>query len=159
VPKRAVITDYERCCDNREGTVARTALMRLFLYGSLLVPGALARLSGDPRLPVRLRPATLRGWQRVSQAGSAWPTLRRVRGGWTDGVVIDLPARAARRLSAWEGPDYRLTRVVLDTPRGKTAALAWIAPGATHRPWKDPTCSSRRPPSPACGKQTSTRPR
>ena len=133
--------------------------MRLFLYGSLLAPGALARRSGYPRLPARLCAATLEGWQRVGQAGSAWPTLRRARGARTEGAVLDLPAEATRRLSAWEGPDYRLTRVVADTPRGKTAALAWIAPGATDRPWKDPTCSSRHPPSPACGKQTSTRPR
>jgi hypothetical protein len=130
--------------------------MRLFLYGSLLAPGALARQSGQPRLPARLRPATLRGWRRVSHNVSAWPTLRRARGAGTAGAVLDVPACAARRLSAWEGPDYRLRRVVLDTAHGKTAAFAWIAPGATHRTWKDKTCCNRHPPGPACGKTKST---
>jgi hypothetical protein len=28
-------------------------------------------------------------------------------------------------------------RVVVQTAKGKTAADAWVAPGATLRPWKD----------------------
>jgi hypothetical protein len=39
------------------------------------------------------------------------------------------------RLTAWEGAAYRLTRVVVDTPNGKTAAYSWIAAGAIRRPW------------------------
>jgi hypothetical protein len=41
------------------------------------------------------------------------------------------------RLAAYEGPAYRLTRVVVQTPNGKTAAHTWIAPGGTRLPWKE----------------------
>jgi hypothetical protein len=40
-------------------------------------------------------------------------------------------------LAAYEGPAYRLTRVVVQTPNGKTAAHTWIAPGGTRLPWKE----------------------
>jgi hypothetical protein len=52
------------------------------------------------------------------------------------GALLDVGAVALRRLTAYEGPRYRLTRVVVATPRGKIAAWTWIAAGATHRDWK-----------------------
>jgi hypothetical protein len=53
------------------------------------------------------------------------------------GVVVDVRADVLRRLAAYEGPRYRLTRVVVRTATGKTAAYAWIAPGGTRRPWRE----------------------
>jgi gamma-glutamylcyclotransferase (GGCT)/AIG2-like uncharacterized protein YtfP len=110
--------------------------MRVFLYGTLLDPATLAACSGDPRLPARSRVATLHGWRRVELAGTSYATLRPGRGAHTPGVVVDVGPAALRRLSAYEGPAYRLTRVVVATEQGETGAHAWIAPGGTQRPWK-----------------------
>jgi gamma-glutamylcyclotransferase (GGCT)/AIG2-like uncharacterized protein YtfP len=69
--------------------------------------------------------------------GTSYPTLRRKRDGSVCGVVVDVPARVLGRLVAYEGPRYRLTRVVVRTEAGKTTAYAWIAPGGTRRPWRE----------------------
>ncbi len=61
--------------------------------------------------------------------GAKYPTLRR------DGAGA-VSSRALARLSAYESPEYRLTRVVVTTPNGKTAAHTWIAPAATRRAWQ-----------------------
>jgi hypothetical protein len=63
--------------------------------------------------------------------------LRRHRAGRVCGVIVNVPARALARLAAYEGPAYRLTRVVVQTANGNTAAHAWIAPAGTRRPWKE----------------------
>ena len=109
--------------------------MRVFLYGTLLHPDTLAARSGDPCLPARCRPAMLKGWRRVGLAGTPYPTLRSAHGASTKGIVVDLAPAALRRLTAYEGPAYRLTRLVVLTEQGNTAAHAWIAPGGTLRPW------------------------
>ncbi|HTW71867.1 MAG TPA: gamma-glutamylcyclotransferase family protein [Acetobacteraceae bacterium] len=111
--------------------------MRVFLYGTLLNPATLAQRSGDPSLPHRCMVATLQGWQRVALPNGRWPTLRRHRNGEVTGALVDLDAAAARRLAAYEGDAYRLVPVVVATATGNTAAKAWIAPGGTHRPWKE----------------------
>src|SRR4051812_4842133 len=109
--------------------------MRLFLYGTLLDPCTLAARSGNPDLPARLVPASLPGWQRVVCRWGPYPTLRRNRTGVVDGAVLRVPASALARLAAYEGPAYRLSRVVVHTPNGKTVAHTWIAPGGTRRAW------------------------
>jgi gamma-glutamylcyclotransferase (GGCT)/AIG2-like uncharacterized protein YtfP len=101
--------------------------MRLFLYGTLL---------GDPRVGPSA-PASLTGWRRVALRGTRYPTLRRDRQGAVTGAVVDVSAPVLRRLIAYEGPVYRLARVVVQTASGKTAAYAWIAPGGTRRPWRE----------------------
>jgi gamma-glutamylcyclotransferase (GGCT)/AIG2-like uncharacterized protein YtfP len=111
--------------------------MRLFLYGTLLDPGTLAARGGHPEPPARLIQATLHGWRRVAMRGGRYPTLRRQRGGLVHGAVIPAPAAVLARLMAYEGAAYRLVRVVVDTPNGKTAARTWIAPGGTRLPWKE----------------------
>jgi len=109
--------------------------MRLFLYGTLLDAGRLARLAGDPRLPARLRPAVLRGFRRVAGAGG-YPTLAPDRAGQVEGAVLSVSAGALRRLQAYEGPRYRLTPVRAATEAGPVVAFAWIAGAATRRPWE-----------------------
>lgn len=111
--------------------------MRLFLYGTLLDPATLAARSGNAVLWIRQQPARLPGWQRVRLRGSPYPTLRRYRAGCVAGVVVDVSAPALARLAAYEGPPYRLTRVVVQTAKGKTTAHTWIAPGGTSRQWKE----------------------
>ena len=103
--------------------------MRLFLYGSLLDPRLLARFAGQ-ELPCV--PATLRGWRRVALPRSRYPTLRRARGD-VAGALVTVNAATMSRLSAYEGPTYRLTPVAVRTSRGGVAASTWIAPGGTRR--------------------------
>jgi hypothetical protein len=110
--------------------------VRLFLYGTLLDAGTLALLSGQPGLALRSVQATLHGWRRGAVRGGRYPTLRRDRTGLVRGVLVDVPARAMGRLVAYEGSAYRLTRVVVGTPNGKTSAHTWIAPCGTRRNWK-----------------------
>jgi hypothetical protein len=52
------------------------------------------------------------------------------------GALLDAPSRVLARLAAYEGPAYRLTRVVVQTANGNTVAHTWIAPGATRREWR-----------------------
>jgi hypothetical protein len=108
--------------------------MRLFLYGTLLDPRTLAMAmpSGNPALPQRCRHAVLRGWRRVRLAHTRWPTLRRCANATTAGRIVVTRTAALRRLTAYEGPEYRLQRLLIE-PR--TPVWAWIAPGGTHQPW------------------------
>jgi gamma-glutamylcyclotransferase (GGCT)/AIG2-like uncharacterized protein YtfP len=106
--------------------------MRLFLYGTLLSPARLARHAGPGLTPT---PATLRAHRRVHLRGTPYPTLTPAFRAHTTGAIVDVPAQALRRLKAYEGDRYRLTRVAVTTARGQTAAFAWIAPAATRRPW------------------------
>jgi gamma-glutamylcyclotransferase (GGCT)/AIG2-like uncharacterized protein YtfP len=108
--------------------------MRVFLYGMLLDPRTLAH-HGGPTLPARLTQAHLPGWRRVTLRGTPWPTLRRDRTAHVAGALLTPSAAALARLKTFEEPPYRRRRVVITTARGKTAAFAWIAPGATRRPW------------------------
>ena len=109
----------------------------LFLYGTLLDSATLAAHGGDATLPARSVPATLSGWERVALRGGRYHTLRRHRAKLVRGAVVTVPARALARLAAYEGSAYRLVRVVVQTAKGKTAALTWIAPAGTRRPWKE----------------------
>jgi hypothetical protein len=108
--------------------------MRLFLYGTLLKSKTLAQRSGEPALPARCHPAVLRGWRRVTLAGTRWPTLRRCIDSVVSGKTVIVGATAFHRLKTYEGPAYQLHRVVLE-PR--IPAWTWIAPGATHHPWRE----------------------
>jgi len=100
----------------------------------LLDPITLTR-HGGPTLPARLIPACLAGWRRVTLRGTPWPALRRDRNAHVTGAILHLSAAAPARLRKFEEPPYLRRRVVVTTARGKPAAFAWIAPGATSRPW------------------------
>lgn len=111
--------------------------MRWFLYGSLRDATILARRAGTPGIAARAIPAILPGWRRVARVADPWPTLRRDRGGRVGGTLLAMSAVARARLGAYEGPAYRLRRVIVATGRGGRAALAWIAADAARRPWKE----------------------
>ena len=110
--------------------------MRLFVYGTLLHADTLAMRGGDNLLPAQMVPATLPGWRRVALRGGHYPTLRRHRGGVVRGAVLTVPAHALARLTAYEVPAYRLTRVVVVMPKRKTVVHTWIASGGTRRLWE-----------------------
>lgn len=100
----------------------------LFLYGTLLRPGVLERMAGQPGLARRLRPARLEGWARVGLRGTPYPTLRRAAEATTEGALLRCGAAALARLAAYEGPPYRLVPVHVATRRGPCRARAWVAP-------------------------------
>ncbi len=105
--------------------------MILFVYGTLLDPAVLARVSMEPGLVERLRPARLDGWRRVFLRGTPYPTLLPAVGGVVEGAVLRVGAAALARLSAYEGSAYALTSLRVVTARGALRARAWIAP-----PWR-----------------------
>jgi gamma-glutamylcyclotransferase (GGCT)/AIG2-like uncharacterized protein YtfP len=105
--------------------------MRLFLYGTLLAPGALSRHAGRA-LPAI--PAELPGWRRVALRGSRYPTLRRGRGR-VAGLLVEVGPAALRRLAVYEGARYRLIPVVARTASGPRRAHAWIGDAPTRREW------------------------
>jgi gamma-glutamylcyclotransferase (GGCT)/AIG2-like uncharacterized protein YtfP len=105
--------------------------MMLFLYGTLLAPAVLARMSGEPALARRLRPARLAGWRRVHLRGTPYPTLVRDAASAVEGAVVRVGPAALARLSAYEGSAYRLVPLRVAAARGVVAARAWIAP-----PWR-----------------------
>lgn len=109
--------------------------MRIFVYGTLLDPGVLARRAGDPRLAARLIPALLPGFRRTGLRHSRFPTLRRDPAHVTDGATVEITAAGLGRLSAYEGPRYRLSHKRVGTPRGPLRARVWIAAGATRKDW------------------------
>jgi gamma-glutamylcyclotransferase (GGCT)/AIG2-like uncharacterized protein YtfP len=90
----------------------------LFLYGTLLDPRVLARQSGEPGLARRLRPARLGGYARAGLRGTLYPTLVPRPGAWTRGAVLRAGPAARRRLAEYEGPQYRLVPVRVETRRG-----------------------------------------
>jgi hypothetical protein len=107
--------------------------VRLFVYGTLLHPVMLAQTGGTPIQPGCMRPATLRGSRRLALAETPYPTPRRRRGGVVTGSIVEVGAAVVRRLAAYEGPLYRLRRLVV-SPR--CAAGAWIAPGGTRHEFR-----------------------
>lgn len=102
--------------------------MMLFLYGTLLDPVVLVRMSGEGALARRLRPAGLQGWRRVCLRGTPYPTLVRDQDAAVEGAVLRVGAAALARLAAYEGSDYALVPVTVTTARGTLRARAWIAP-------------------------------
>jgi len=110
----------------------------LFLYGTLLDPAVLARMSGEPVLPRRLRPARLAGWRRVFLRGTPYPTLVEDAASVVEGAVLRAGPAAVARLAAYEGSAYAMVPVTVATARGAVRARAWIAPAwraDAARPW------------------------
>lgn len=101
--------------------------MLLFLYGTLLDPRVLERQSGRRGLARRLRPARLEGHARVALRGTPYPTLVPRPGAETPGAVLRADPAARRLLAAYEGPQYRLVPVRVETARGPVRARAWMA--------------------------------
>ena len=98
----------------------------LFLYGTLLNRSVLARQAGDATLHRRAIPAIAPGYRRVILRGTPYPTLIAAPG-TVSGLLIRADAAAFARLSAYEGPFYRLVPLRVLTRRGARFAKAWVA--------------------------------
>ncbi len=108
----------------------------IFLYGTLINARVLARFSGEALLHRRSIPALAPGFQRVTLRGTPYPTLR-PGAGTVQGLLIRPSRPALARLSAYEGPFYRLMPVRVTTHRGPRWARAWLSPlwRAGHQTW------------------------
>ncbi len=106
----------------------------LFLYGTLLDPAVLARFGGRRR---DAEPGWAIGQRRVAFRATAFPTLLPGPGRVAGLVLRPAPAVLAR-LSAYEGPCYRLHPLRIVTRRGPLWARAWLVPrrmADPARPW------------------------
>jgi gamma-glutamylcyclotransferase (GGCT)/AIG2-like uncharacterized protein YtfP len=110
----------------------------LFLYGTLLDPAVLARMSGEASLVRRMVPARLDGWRRVVLRGTPYPTLVADAASAVEGAVLRVSPPVLARLSEYEGSAYALTPITVWTARGAMRARSWIAPSwraDAARPW------------------------
>ena len=101
--------------------------MLLFLYGTLLDPRVLARQSGEPGLGAAAPPGAAGRLRPRGPARHALSDLGARPGAATRGAVLRAGPAARRRLAAYEGPQYRLVPVRVETRRGPVRARAWMA--------------------------------
>jgi hypothetical protein len=84
-------------------------MTRFFFYGTLLDHDVMALVIGRRLPPSAFMPATLKGHVRRRAKGVSYPILVREPGGEVEGVVVGgLTRRDVERLSAYEGPRYRI---------------------------------------------------
>jgi hypothetical protein len=83
--------------------------MRFFFYGTLLDPDVTALVLGRRLPPAAFVAASLPGHARRRARGVSYPILVRDPNGEVPGAVVGgLSARDVARLSAYEGPRYRI---------------------------------------------------
>jgi Gamma-glutamyl cyclotransferase, AIG2-like len=100
--------------------------MRFFFYGTLLDPELRAAVIGRA---VEVRPAALAGWRRVRAPGKSYPMLVRDPAAAVQGAVTPpLDPAAIARLSAYEGPGYRVALLRPRTPGGRRVLASVFLP-------------------------------
>ena len=83
--------------------------MRFFFYGTLLDRDVAALVLGRRLPPQAFLPATLTGHSRWRARGASYPiVVPNARGEVAGAIVGGLSAREVARLSAYEGPGYRI---------------------------------------------------
>lgn len=99
-----------------------------FFYGTLLDHDVMALVIGRRLPPAAFVPASLKGHVRRRARGVSYPILMREPGGEVEGVVVGgLTRRDVARLSAYEGPRYRIAplKVTID---GKLKTVSVFEP-------------------------------
>ncbi len=114
--------------------------MRFFFYGTLVDAPLRRAVLGRAAAGCRIEPATLRGFEARLAAGRRYPLAVRRRGAVLHGVLATLPdRRAAARVMAYEGPQYKLARRLVRTASGGVRMAAiFVADGrarASRTPW------------------------
>ena len=103
--------------------------MRLFVYGTLMDPRCVRRLTG---CQFRARPATLHGWARtVGRHG--YPVIDPARGARVEGLLLDdVDDGALRALDAYEdeGRLYRRQAVYVSVDGCPIACQAYVPPAS-----------------------------
>jgi gamma-glutamylcyclotransferase (GGCT)/AIG2-like uncharacterized protein YtfP len=115
--------------------------MRYFFYGTLMDPAVLAAVIGRRGPPPLRQAASLDGYRRVYRACAWYPIIVPADGERVEGIVVTgLRQDDARRLDAFEGDEYVVRALPVDTTRGgRVVARVFMAradvPTATARPW------------------------
>ena len=99
-----------------------------FFYGTLLDHDVMALVIGRRLPPSAFVPARLKGHVRRRANGVSYPILVRDPGGEVEGVVVGgLTRRDVERLSAYEGPRYRIAPLKV-TIEGKLETVSVFEP-------------------------------
>ena len=120
--------------------------VRVFVYGSLLVPEVVRAVLG--RTPTAV-PAVLQGYRRCSLRGPAFPALLRAPGHSTVGAVIELAPAELRRLDRYEDDFYVRRPVAVGLDDGGMVRAQTYLLSARHRrlagtrAWSPGTFASR----------------
>jgi hypothetical protein len=102
--------------------------MRFFFYGTLLDPDVTALVLGRRLPPSAFAPARLPGHARRQAKGASYPIIvRDPRAEVVGAVVGGLSARDVARLSAYEGPGYRIAPLRVQMA-GATATVSAFEP-------------------------------
>lgn len=104
-----------------------------FFYGTLMDRELLARVCGMPIETLHIEPATIAGFRRTGVVGRSYPILVENPGGGVAGILVfGLSARAAMRLDAYEGANYRLAEAEVKAGQRSVAARYYAFVGATN---------------------------
>lgn len=114
--------------------------MRFFFFGTLMDPDMRRLVVGRELPEEQIEPAVVEHFRRVHVAGRTYPMLLPHASGRVDGLVAHhLDPQAARRLMAYEGPEYHLVPITVADLRGHPLKAAAFLPDRgvqpDHRPW------------------------
>lgn len=85
-----------------------------FFYGTLIDADVRAAVLGPAVVDIEAIDDTLSGWRRVFMAGKTYPVIVPSPAHAVTGVRMAIPGeQARRRLTYFEGPEYRIVRVTL----------------------------------------------
>jgi hypothetical protein len=107
--------------------------MRFFFYGTLVDPALRRAVLGRMARRLAPVPARLEEFEARLAAGRRYPLVVRRRGAVLPGILMDLPGRAAARISAYEGPEYRRVRRTVGTGAGRSVSAEIFLPIARAR--------------------------
>lgn len=87
-----------------------------FFYGTLIDADVRAAVIGRPAADAAAIEDTLSGWRRVFMAGRTYPVIIPSPAHAVPGVRVVIPGeRARQRLTYFEGPEYRIARLMLNS--------------------------------------------
>jgi hypothetical protein len=113
--------------------------MRFFFYGTLLDRDVMALVLGRRLPPAAYAAAVLRGHARRRAKGASYPTLMRDPAAYVPGAVVGgLSARDVARLSAFEGPGYRIVPLQVLMGGGVTTVSVFEPVESRLKPGPDP---------------------
>jgi len=112
--------------------------LRFFFYGTLLDPDVRRAVLGS--VTEAGAPAVLHGWRRVFVRGDSYPVIRPTSGSTVDGLVLaGVSVEGTRMLRNYEGPSYRVRRLIVRGGDGGSVSAAVFVPKdfgvATGRAW------------------------
>jgi gamma-glutamylcyclotransferase (GGCT)/AIG2-like uncharacterized protein YtfP len=102
-------------------------MMHVFVYGSLLFPEIAEGLSGEK---LEWQDATLNGYSRLALKEADYPAIIKQNNSTVKGkVLLNLDKNAIDLLTFYEGDEYKMAAVKVETDSGTINALAfiWIA--------------------------------